>query len=92
MINAESSMYGSNLRRSRIGIVFVPVSEKAYGCSTDVMFTIAKAKGSISNNDLDGVEQMGYFLIIDGKIMQCFSRFQISTEFFSRFSDLENDC
>ena len=56
-------MYGSNLRRSRIGIVFVPVSEEAYGCSTDVMFTIAKAKGSISNNNSDGVEQIGYLTI-----------------------------
>ena len=61
-------MYGSNLRRSRIGIVFVPVSEEAYGCSTDVMFTIAKAKGSISNKNLDGIEQIGYVLTIDGKI------------------------
>ena len=51
-------MYGSNLSRSRIGIVFVPVSEEAYGCSTDVMFTIAKAKGSISNKKLDAVKQM----------------------------------
>ena len=61
-------MYGSNLRRLRIGIVFVPASEEAYGCSTDVMFTIAKARGLISNNNyLDGVEQIGY-LTIDGEI------------------------
>ena len=62
-------MYGSNLSRSHIGIVFVPVSEEAYGCSTDVMFTIAKAKGSISNKKVDDVKQMGYFSTNGGKII-----------------------
>ena len=63
-------MYGSNLKRSRIGIVFVPISEEAYGCSTDVMFTIAKAKGSeYQTKKLHGVKQMGYFSTNGGKII-----------------------